>query len=221
MRVEYVLNLCSVSNKFKPLKMRKLIFTLFIMSQGGVGAQTLAYMAPYISVGRYSGEVAFNQYFLWSPIGPQSRPGLGLLYGRRYDKRVSVEVYGDFSLYSGNSKYSNPKNLQNLRGSISGSTLMLGALVQRHFENGMELGMGLNYGFNRFVHQTQGGGKGASQESQNGTLVFRVGKRLWQFQNKNEVVFRYVLLYNLSDNWDPYELGSISDLMSVWGNWCG
>jgi hypothetical protein len=195
--------------------MKKLIFTLLIMSQGGIGAQTLAYMAPYISVGRYSGEVEFNQYFFWSPVGPQSRPGLGLIYGRRYDKRVSVEIYSDFSLYSGNSKYSNPNNLQNLSGSLEGIALMLGASVHRHFENGMELGMGLNYGFNRFVHQTQGASKGVSQESQNGTLVFRVGKQLWRFRNKNEVVFRYVILYNLSDNWDRHEIGILSDFISV------
>jgi hypothetical protein len=177
--------------------------------------QTLHYLAPSISVARYSGEIHYDQFFFWSPIGERSRLGAGILYGSRFNKKWAIECHAHYQGYSGISKLSNPKYLRRMGSTLEGHTVVFGVSAHRHFKNGMEWGMGFHYGFNFFDVKQDGATLGSEHSSENTSLVIRVGKPLWQFRNKSEIVFRYSLIYNLQDNWDTYAIDRLSDFLTV------
>lgn len=92
---------------------------------------------------------------------------------------------------------------------------MFGLSIDKKFTNGYDLGVGINYGLNNFSEKAVGQNDWSSYNTQNNSLMFRLSKRLKRFENGNEILFRYSVVYNLKDNWDPYKSGDINDFLSL------
>lgn len=177
----------------------------------GLEAQRMNYIAPYFGISRFTGEIENNQFLFWSPLGPMSRPTAGFILGTRYKKSLSIEMHTDLSFYGGNSRYSNPNTYY--IGKSEGRTLMFGLAIDKKFKSGYDLGVGFNHGMNQFSEKLVGQNVWTTFNTQNNSLMFRLSKRLKWYENKSEILFRYSLVYNLKDNWDPYNSGVINDYL--------
>lgn len=186
---------------------------LCFLELGAQRIQKNTYIAPYFGVSRFTGEVENNQFLFWCPVGPMSRPTAGFVLGSRFNNSVSIEMYSDLSFYGGDSRYSDPKIYS--IGAMKGSSFMLGLALDKKFKNGYDLGIGFNYNLNQFSEKVTGQNDWQSYNTQNNSIMFRLSKRLKHFENGNEILFRYSVVYNLKDNWDRYQSGNINDFLSI------
>jgi len=97
---------------------------------------------------------------------------------------------------------------------MKGRSFMLGLALDKKFKNGYDLGIGFNYNLNQFSEKVTGQNDWQSYNTQNNSFMFRLSKRLKYFENGDEILFRYSVVYNLKDNWDRYQSGNINDCKS-------
>jgi hypothetical protein len=122
-------------------------------------------------------------------------------------------MHSDLSFYGGDSRYSDP-NIYSI-GTMKGRSFMLGLALDKKFKNGYDLGIGFNYNLNQFSEKVTGQNDWQSYNTQNNSFMFRLSKRLKHFENGDEILFRYSVVYNLKDNWDRYQSGNINDYLSM------
>jgi hypothetical protein len=189
--------------------MRVFFFILVLFSKS-LHAQKFYYVAPSLGIVRYTGEVEFNQFFFWSPIAWTSRPVFGLLGGVDLQKRWRVEINTDLVFYAGDNRYSNPTSSISSDARLNGFSLLMGGASHKRFENNIDVGIGLNVGWNRF--NLINGNYETLTNSYNLGILAILTKRIYRYRGKNEVLMRYTVSYNASDNWDSYDFGILGDI---------
>jgi hypothetical protein len=197
---------------------QKNFWTLFFLGLcflelGAQRIQQYIYIAPYFGVSRFTGEFENNQLLSWCPVGPMSRPTAGVVLGSRFNESVSIEVCTDLSFYGGDSRYSDPNIYSN--GTVKGSSFMLGFAFDKKFKNRYDLGIGFNHNLNQFSEKVSGQNDWQSYNTQNNSIMFRLSKCIKHFENGNEILFRYSIVYNFKDNWDSHQYGEFNDYLSI------
>jgi hypothetical protein len=182
---------------------------------GGI-CQISSYVGAGAGVGRYNGEVGYNDYLFLVPLSLSSRPSVNFLYGMDLSKKLQIEAVGHYQNYSGDNIYSSIHDLQSLEAELNGNSLQFGAQMLYKVNNSpsLKVGAGVYSLWNSF--STNGAWVGNREVAFERSLgvSFIASYRLKKYNFHDMLELRYRFLYNVDDDFEGRDLGEMGDNIS-------
>ncbi len=197
-------------------RLLKIILLYLIVLVNPVIGQVSAYVGGGFGVGRYNGEIGYNDYLFLVPLSLSSRPSINVLFGLELTKNIQLESVGQIQNYEGDNIYSSVRALQPLEAKVSGISYQLGAqiLYQVNQNPYIKVGVGSYCLWNSY--QTRGAWVGNFSENLNPSLGlgFIASYRMKKYNFHDKLELRYRFLYNLEDDFEGRALGEMGDNIS-------